>query len=108
MHSLLLFFLQHKSNKTKKLIKTMFCSIIVQILILFRYYLDKVINCIFEYYWSGKEETCSPVHEDFYIMDSAVSIAKKIREKQLTSEEVVMAYLRRINKVSKFLFKRIL
>lgn len=77
----------------------MFCSIVMQLLILFRKFLDKFIDYIFSLYWSNKEQPLSPLEDDYFVMESAVSIAKKIRERKLTSEEVVTAYQRRINKV---------
>ena len=56
---------------------------------------DKFVNFALEWYW-GQKKTCPPLRKDFFITKSAVEIAELIRQQDISSYQVVNAYINRI------------
>ena len=56
---------------------------------------DNIVNLVLEYYW-GQKKTCPSLRKDFFITKSAVEIAELIRLKDISSYQVVNAYINRI------------
>ena len=56
---------------------------------------DKVINMVLESYLGAKKK-CPDLKKDFFITKSAVEIAELIKNKDITSYQVVNAYINRI------------
>lgn len=57
--------------------------------------IDKIVNFALEWYW-GEKRTCPPLRKDFFITKSAVEIAELIRQQDISSYQVVNAYINRI------------
>lgn len=62
-------------------------------------YLDYAIDWVFSLYYNSRKRSV-PALSDELVLQSAVSLAKKIREGKVTSEEVVRAYADRIRAVN--------
>ncbi|XP_023942810.1 fatty-acid amide hydrolase 2 [Bicyclus anynana] len=66
-----------------------------------RIYLDKVIDFLFSLYWDGKKKNILDVEKEHaFLADSATTLAKKIKQKELKSEELVQAVIDRIKQVN--------
>lgn len=61
--------------------------------------IDFLIDFIFSLFYGNKKEIIPPIKQSF-LSESAVVLAKKIREGALSSEEVVRAYIERIKDVN--------
>ncbi|CAH1161690.1 unnamed protein product [Phyllotreta striolata] len=76
-----------------------FKTVLLKLFLCVRFYLDLLIDYIFGYFNDSKRiyiKKCT----DPIIMQSATSLAKKIRNRELKSEEVVQAYVNRIKEVN--------
>ena len=60
---------------------------------------DKTVNTALEYYL-GDRKKCPNLRKDFFITKSAVELAELIRNKEITSYQVVNAYVNRIIEVN--------
>ncbi|XP_049876081.1 fatty-acid amide hydrolase 2-like isoform X5 [Pectinophora gossypiella] len=66
-----------------------------------RIILDKMIDYVFSLYWEKKKEKVPDLDEKYaFLADSATTLAKKIRDKQLKSEDLVRAVIERIKQVN--------
>lgn len=68
-----------------------------------RYYLDLLIDKIFSIYYNDNAKQAIPPVTDQIITKSAVELARLIRKKELTSEEVVHAFIKRIKQINPIL-----
>ncbi|XP_047521833.1 fatty-acid amide hydrolase 2-like isoform X3 [Pieris napi] len=69
-----------------------------------RLFLDIVIDFIFSLYWECKNKKLPDLDEKHaYLADSAVSLAQRIKSKQLKSEDLVKALIERIKQVNPIL-----
>lgn len=75
--------------------KDMFWSLLVNILYIIRLLVDKLVETALEYYL-GDRKKCPQLKKDFFVTKSAVDIAELIRKKDITSYQVVNAYINRI------------
>ncbi|KAK2585700.1 hypothetical protein KPH14_010313 [Odynerus spinipes] len=82
-------------DKAKKLFMDILRCIIVQIHSIF----DCVVDFIFGLYYDNKAKRIPPVKNPL-LLDSAVTLAEKIRSKQVTAEEVVKAFIERCKEVN--------
>lgn len=64
-----------------------------------RIVIDSIIDLLFGWYYKGKEEKI-PASSKPFVLESAVSIAKSIRDKKRTSEEVVAAFIGQIEVIN--------
>lgn len=64
-----------------------------------RYYVDLLIDCIFGFFYKNKRVPIKNCNNPI-ILESSISLAKKIRNKKLKSEEVVQAFIDRIKEVN--------
>ncbi|XP_037292993.1 fatty-acid amide hydrolase 2 isoform X2 [Manduca sexta] len=72
-----------------------------QIFFIFRTYLDMIIDLIYSFFWEGKRQAIPDLEKRHSIlMESAVSLAAKIRNKELKSEDLVNACIERIQSVN--------
>lgn len=70
-------------------------SLLVFLIYFVRSVVDKVVNLFLEWYL-GEKKMCPVLRKDFFITKSACEIAELIRNRDLTSYEVVNAYINRI------------
>ncbi|GBP91912.1 Fatty-acid amide hydrolase 2 [Eumeta japonica] len=76
-------------------------AILKGLIILFRYYLDRIIDFIFSLFWDGKYEALPDLEKNFnFLAESATSLARKIKSRQLKSEDLVRACIERIKVVN--------
>ncbi|CAF4928573.1 unnamed protein product [Pieris macdunnoughi] len=69
-----------------------------------RLFLDIVIDFIFSLYWECKNKKLPDLDEKHaFLADSAVSLAQRIKSKQLKSEDLVKAIIERIKQVNPIL-----
>ncbi|XP_060522427.1 fatty-acid amide hydrolase 2-like [Cylas formicarius] len=71
---------------------------ILGFILFIRFYIDLLIDKIFAVYWRPKQIVSKPKNP--IVMESATSLAKKIRTRKLTSEQVVQAFIDRIKEVN--------
>lgn len=64
-----------------------------------RIVIDSIIDLVFGWYYNGKEVKI-PASSKPFVLDSAVSIAQSIRNKKRTCEEVVTAFIERIEEIN--------
>ncbi|XP_044760652.1 fatty-acid amide hydrolase 2 [Coccinella septempunctata] len=91
---------------TRKNSKAKVCAIIkgalLSMLFWLRYYFDMFIDKIFGFFHdSKKQQVCSA--DNPIILDSATTIARKIRKREVKVEEVVKAFINRIKEVNPIL-----
>ncbi|XP_039756171.1 fatty-acid amide hydrolase 2-A-like [Pararge aegeria] len=66
-----------------------------------RIFLDKMIDFLFSLYWEGKKKVIPDLEKKHaFLADSATKLAKKIKQKELKSEELVQAFIERIKQVN--------
>jgi fatty acid amide hydrolase 2 len=73
---------------------------IINVVIFIHAIIDKLAELIIPLFL-GERKRCPPIEKCSFITGSAVDVAKKIRNKDLTSFEVVSAYIDRINQINK-------
>lgn len=67
--------------------------------------MDRALDFIFSLYWDCKKEVIPDLEEKHaFLAESATTLAKKIREKELKSEELVRAVIDRIKQVIIFYY----
>ncbi|XP_070504292.1 fatty-acid amide hydrolase 2 isoform X1 [Chironomus tepperi] len=84
-----------KSSITKQMLKDTMWTLLFFFIYFIRSLVDKIVNFAFEWYW-GEKKTCPPLRKDFFITKSAVEIAELIRQQDISSYQVVNAYINRI------------
>lgn len=62
--------------------------------------LDSIINLVFSYIYDDSKRAQIPTVKDSLLMESAVSLAEKIRNKEVSSETVVQKFIDRIEEVN--------
>ncbi|CAG9832533.1 unnamed protein product [Diabrotica balteata] len=86
---------KHRNRGFCSFVKTM----LLKVFLFTRYYIDILIDVIFGYFNDSKrvpiKKCTNPI-----ILESATSLAQKIRKRELTSEEVVQAFVDRIKEVN--------
>ncbi|XP_045774671.1 fatty-acid amide hydrolase 2-A-like isoform X2 [Maniola jurtina] len=88
-------------NSDIDLISTAEMSVLTPIYIFIRLYLDKMIDFFFSLYWEGKKKVIPDLEKKHaFLAESATSLAKKIKQKELKSEELVQALIERIKQVN--------
>ncbi|VVC95637.1 unnamed protein product [Leptidea sinapis] len=76
-------------------------SVCKTILAYFRLFFDKLIDFIFALYWDDKKEIIPDLDKEHAMLaESAVTLARKIKQKELKSEELVKAVIERIKLVN--------
>lgn len=73
----------------------MFWSLFVNFIYLIRLLVDKFVNYVLELYLGDKKK-CPDLKKDFYVTKSAVELAELIRNQEITSYQVVNAFVNRI------------
>ncbi|XP_032663090.1 fatty-acid amide hydrolase 2 [Odontomachus brunneus] len=88
-----------KSKNILELIKEFFCRIFNYAIILLHVYFDYFVDFVFGIYYDKKIKKVPPVKNPL-LLESSVSLAEKIRTRQVTSEDVVKAYIKRCKEVN--------
>ncbi|XP_047995520.1 uncharacterized protein LOC125233519 [Leguminivora glycinivorella] len=92
---------EKRPNKTSKILKGMAFNMLKHAFLFFRYYLDLVIDLVFAFIWDGERQAVPDLEARHAMLaESAVELAKRIRNKTLKSEELVRACVERIQAVS--------
>jgi len=73
--------------------------ILFRVLVTIRLFLDYVTDLFFGFIYKNRSETLPPI-TDLTLLESATSLAEKIRMQKIKSEDVVKAYISRINQVN--------
>lgn len=68
----------------------------------FRFYLDIIIDAVFGFFYDSYKQKVCPADNPI-LLESATSIARKIRRKEIKAEEVVRAFISRIKQVNSIL-----
>lgn len=74
-------------------------SILKMIFAFLHVLVSKLVSSILELYW-GEKKSCPPLKGNFFITRSATELAQRIRQKEITSYEVVEAYIDRANEIN--------
>ncbi|KAH9637014.1 hypothetical protein HF086_007377 [Spodoptera exigua] len=78
----------------------MVSNMIKHAFLVFRAYLDLFIDLVYGYFWEGKRKPIPALEKRHAILtESAVTLAAKIRNKELKSEDLVKACIERIQQV---------
>lgn len=75
--------------------KDMFWSLLVNFIYIIRLLVDKTVDTALEWYL-GEKKRCPDLKKDFFVTKSAVEVAEMIRKGDVTSYQVVNAYVNRI------------
>ncbi|XP_073962096.1 fatty-acid amide hydrolase 2-B-like [Choristoneura fumiferana] len=91
----------NKSKKTAKILKGMACNIFKHVFFFIRTYVELIIDMIFAFIWDGERQAVPDLEARHGILtESAVELARRIRNKTLKSEELVRACVERIQAVN--------
>jgi fatty acid amide hydrolase 2 len=85
-----------------KMFKEFGKALLTNLLIFTRMLVDFIVEWALEKYW-GDKKVCPALKKDFFVTKSAVELAEMIRNKELTSYQVVSAYIDRIKDVNPFI-----
>lgn len=86
-----------KKPRSPKMKKTLHC--LFQVFIYIRYYLDLLIDKLFGFYYDPQRAFIAKIKNPI-LLESASSLSKKIQKREITSEEVVQAFIDRIKEVN--------
>jgi fatty acid amide hydrolase 2 len=75
--------------------KDMFWSLLTNLVYIIRLLVDKLVDTVLEWYLTDRKK-CPELRKDFFITKSAVELAELIRNREITSYQVVNAYINRI------------
>lgn len=93
--------IQHHKNKPTKIFLGMATNMLKHAFLIFRTYLDLVIDIIYGYFWEGTRKPLPDLEKKHAMLaESAVALAAKIRNKELKSEDLVKACIERIQQVN--------
>lgn len=73
--------------------------ILLKMIVFVRYYVDNIFNWMFSLYYTSRKESVKGINNNL-LLESAVSLARKIRQGTVKSEEVVRAFIDRIKEVN--------
>ncbi|XP_059057655.1 fatty-acid amide hydrolase 2-like [Achroia grisella] len=94
----------HRNHKANKIFQGMASTMLIQAFLAFRRCLDMFIDFIFGFYWESKRQPIPDLLARHRMLaESAVTLAARIRNKELTSENLVQACIERIKLVNKIL-----
>ncbi|XP_077293000.1 fatty-acid amide hydrolase 2 [Arctopsyche grandis] len=92
---------KRSSKKVNKLVKGMSLQILIQILLWMRTQFDTLVDFLFSLYWDPKKEIIPPLDKNTKVLlESATSLATKIRNRQLKSVDLVKLFIDRIKVVN--------
>ncbi|CAK1586700.1 unnamed protein product [Parnassius mnemosyne] len=95
---------KHRNTKINKIFKGMASDMFKQFFLLLRTYFDIFIDFLFSLYWDKYRQPIPDLKKEHNILsNSAVSLASKIRNKELKSEDLVRACIERIKLVNPIL-----
>ncbi|XP_071564812.1 fatty-acid amide hydrolase 2 [Temnothorax nylanderi] len=88
-----------QSQDTLQLIKKLCWDLLRCIIVQLHFLFDSIVDLAFGIYYDKKAKKVPPVKNKL-LLESAVSLAEKIRTKEATSEEIVGAYIERCKEVN--------
>jgi fatty acid amide hydrolase 2 len=92
--------LQKARNKQfKETMKNFGWTVFAQFITLVHFVVDKLVALILEMVW-GDRKNCPKLDNNQFISKSAVELAGMIRKKEITSHQVVKAYIDRIAEIN--------
>ncbi|XP_028167365.1 fatty-acid amide hydrolase 2-like [Ostrinia furnacalis] len=92
---------ERRNRKSSRIFCGMASNILKHLYLIFRTYLDMFIDIVFAFIFEGKRQAIPDLESRHAILaQSAVSLAAKIRNKELTSQELVTACIERIKAVN--------
>lgn len=95
---------QRRKSKTNRICKGVIMNILKTIFIFFRLCMDYFVDFVLNFYWDGKNNAIPELDKKHAVlMESAVTLAEKIRKKELKSEDLVTACIERIKQVNPIL-----
>lgn len=80
----------------------MVLHVLLKVFVFIRYFIDYFIDWVFGLYFNSRKQFIKKVSNPI-LLESAVSLARKIREGKITSEKLVQAFIDRINEVNPIL-----
>ncbi|XP_075238348.1 fatty-acid amide hydrolase 2 isoform X2 [Lycorma delicatula] len=95
---------RRKNSRSKKSIRKMACNLLITVLVYFRFAYDWLIDFIIsKILYDDTKKTALPSVKSNIITENAVSLAEKIRTKELSSETVLKTFIEQIKAVNPFL-----
>ncbi|KAK0083794.1 hypothetical protein PV325_008224 [Microctonus aethiopoides] len=88
-----------KPDTTANMMKKLLCSLLRCTLVQIHCLFDYIVTLIFSFYYWGKANKVPPVDDDL-LLDSAIVLAEKIRNKKVSSEHVVTTFINRCKQVN--------
>ncbi|KAJ9578564.1 hypothetical protein L9F63_005214 [Diploptera punctata] len=92
--------LRESSQTPKKMLLKATVKFIIHLWIFVHSMLDNVIDLIFSYIYDDSKRAQIPTVKDSLLMESAVSLAEKIRNKEVSSETLVQKFIDRVEEVN--------
>ncbi|XP_026330573.1 uncharacterized protein LOC113238067, partial [Hyposmocoma kahamanoa] len=94
----------HRDNKTGKIINAIAFNMFIHIFFIIRSYLDMFLDFVFSIVWNPARQPIPPLDARHKMLaESAVSLAEKIRKKELKSVTLVQVCIERIKAVNTIL-----
>lgn len=79
-------------------------SVLVQCIIGLHLLKDTLLELVLSWYWSGKRQPCPPLEpQNDWLRGSPFEMARMIREREITAQQLFEACLRRIDQVNPLL-----
>ncbi|CAH2092616.1 unnamed protein product [Euphydryas editha] len=95
---------QRRKSKTNRICKGVIINILKTFFTFFRLCMDYFVDFVLTLYWDGKQNAIPDLDKKHAIlMESAVTLAEKIRKRELKSEDLVTACIERIKLVNPIL-----
>lgn len=77
-----------------------FCKCIMNLWIFIHSIIDYIIDLFFSFFYDDSKQTQIPVVKEPFLMESALSLAERIRNKEVSAEMVVQGFIDRICEVN--------
>ncbi|XP_025829590.1 fatty-acid amide hydrolase 2-A-like [Agrilus planipennis] len=91
---------KHKEKRSRgRSCRKLIMSFLLKAWFMFRYHFDLIVNYIFGLYYNSSLQYIPKV-QDPLLLESAISLAEKIRKKEVKAETVVQAFINRIKEVN--------
>ncbi|XP_045774675.1 fatty-acid amide hydrolase 2-like [Maniola jurtina] len=93
-----------RKSKTNRICKEVMINFLKKLFFFFRAYFDMLIDYVYSIFWDDRHQAIPDLDKKHAMLkESAVTLAEKIRNKELKSEELVTACIERIKLVNPML-----
>ncbi|XP_034834688.1 fatty-acid amide hydrolase 2-like [Maniola hyperantus] len=93
-----------RKSKTSRICKEVMINFLKKLFFFFRAYFDMIIDYVYSIFWEDRHQAIPDLDKKHAMLkESAVTLAEKIRNKELKSEELVTACIERIKLVNPML-----